>query len=110
MNRRTSLVCATSVALAVLAALVAPSPVRAVAAPAGAASARPSAAAPPVVDEQALSKKIRAYLKTRQGSASVSFRDLETGQWYTYRPGTKFATASVVKVDILAALLLRHQR
>lgn len=109
MELRTALPAA--VALAVLATLSAPLSTPAGAAPVTAVTPRPAAAAKaPTVDEKALTKKLRAYLATRRGSASVSFRDLQTGQWYTYRPGTKFATASVVKVDILAALLLRHQR
>ncbi len=45
-----------------------------------------------------------------EGAVSVAVTDLETGQSLSYGgPGHGFATASIVKLDILAALLLRTQ-
>ncbi|MFD7416453.1 serine hydrolase [Kitasatospora purpeofusca] len=45
-----------------------------------------------------------------EGAVSVAVTDLETGQSLSYGgPGHDFATASIVKLDILAALLLRTQ-
>ncbi|MEK2493930.1 serine hydrolase [Kitasatospora purpeofusca] len=45
-----------------------------------------------------------------EGAVSVAVTDLGTGQSLSYGgPGHDFATASIVKLDILAALLLRTQ-
>jgi len=40
---------------------------------------------------------------------AVALVDGRTGNSYAYRPTTAFETASIVKVDILATLLLRAQ-
>ncbi|GAA0980030.1 hypothetical protein GCM10009555_045840 [Acrocarpospora macrocephala] len=57
-----------------------------------------------------LTRKLGAYLKDRSGQASVQIHDLSTGITYGYNTGLRTVTASIVKVDILAALLLRAQR
>ncbi|GAA0798806.1 hypothetical protein Sya03_49540 [Spirilliplanes yamanashiensis] len=83
-------------------------------------SAGPSAAAPsgPTPEqraaqerkarEAALTKALDAYAK-QAPEFSVSVRDNRTGRVYAYRGKEKYETASVVKVDILAALLLDAQ-
>jgi hypothetical protein len=50
------------------------------------------------------------YLDTRSGQVSVAIRDLSTGITYGYNTGLRTVTASIIKVDILEALLLRAQR
>ncbi|MEO5874311.1 MAG: serine hydrolase [Streptosporangiaceae bacterium] len=57
-----------------------------------------------------LDRRLEAYLARRSGQLSVSATDLATGRSYTYAPGLRTAAASIVKADILAALLLRAQR
>ncbi|MFE3505777.1 serine hydrolase [Kitasatospora sp. NPDC059160] len=65
----------------------------------------PTPAPAPVADEALRSAAARA-----DGALSVSVTDLTTGQSLTYgAPGHGFATASIVKVDILATLLLQSQ-
>ncbi|GAA3211684.1 hypothetical protein GCM10010468_30510 [Actinocorallia longicatena] len=59
--------------------------------------------------ETSLAKSLKKYMAGRSGQASVSVTDLTTGRSYTYNGGLRTATASVVKVDILASLLLRAQ-
>ncbi|REE98738.1 serine hydrolase [Thermomonospora umbrina] len=55
-----------------------------------------------------LTRAIDRYLKGRPLSLSV--RDLATGIAYRYRPGARFVTASVAKVDIVMTLLLQAQK
>jgi beta-lactamase class A len=57
-----------------------------------------------------LTRALDRYLRDRSGQLSLSLRDLSTGFTFTYRPKTRTVTASIVKVDILIALLLRAQR
>jgi beta-lactamase class A len=49
------------------------------------------------------------YLSNRAGQLSVSVRDLATGFTLDYHPKLQTATASIVKVNILIALLLQAQ-
>jgi beta-lactamase class A len=58
--------------------------------------------------EAALTRALDAYAK-QAPEFSVSVRDNTTGKVYAYRGKEKYETASVVKVDILAALLLDAQ-
>jgi beta-lactamase class A len=57
-----------------------------------------------------LAKALDRYLRDRPGQLALSIRDLSTGFTFTYGPKTRTVTASIVKVDILIALLLRAQR
>ncbi|MBC3841658.1 serine hydrolase [Streptacidiphilus sp. 4-A2] len=67
--------------------------------------ATPSAPATAAPDPALLSAVAQA-----QGAVSVAVTDLSTGQSLEYgAPGHSFATASIVKVDILATLLLQAQ-
>jgi len=60
---------------------------------------------------QRLDIAVRAFLAKRPGSlVGVAVYDRRTGATYTYRGGTHFKTASVVKVQVLAAVLYRAQR
>lgn len=84
------------------------------AAPSGPPSASPSAspsapASPAAASKAAPTTAIAAYLRTRPGGTSVVGVDLRTGRSLTYRPTARYITASIVKVEILAALLLRCQ-
>ncbi|MFI9273352.1 serine hydrolase [Kitasatospora sp. NPDC052896] len=73
--------------------------------PAASVSATPAAASAPVADAA-----LRSAVAQANGAASVSVTDLSTGQSLTYgAPGHGFATASIVKVDILSTLLLQAQ-
>lgn len=72
----------------------------------------PSSSAPAKVSQKAAtatSATIRKYLSSRSGEASVSVKDLKTGKSFTYNPSLRVATASIVKADILACLLIRAQ-
>ncbi|MEV7602233.1 serine hydrolase [Kitasatospora sp. NPDC089797] len=77
------------------------------AAPTPTPTAAPSATpAPAPVADAAL----RSAVAQAGGALSVAVTDLTTGQSLDYgAPGHAFATASIVKVDILATLLLRSQ-
>ncbi|WP_344470095.1 serine hydrolase [Nonomuraea monospora] len=44
------------------------------------------------------------------GDLAVPVRELSSGLSYSYNPGLRTATASIVKVDMVMALLLRAQR
>jgi beta-lactamase class A len=57
-----------------------------------------------------LTRNLGGYLEDRSGQASVQIHELSTGITYGYNTGLRTATASIVKVDILAALLLRAQQ
>jgi ribosomal protein L24E len=50
-----------------------------------------------------------AALGRRTGVISAAVLDLRNGNFYMYRPGEEFITASVVKVQILGALMVRAQ-
>ncbi|URN05732.1 class A beta-lactamase-related serine hydrolase [Actinomadura madurae] len=64
----------------------------------------------PAFQRDALTRALDAYLDDRPGRLSVSARDLTTGLSYTYGRSLRTATASIVKVDIVIALLLKAQR
>lgn len=57
-----------------------------------------------------LTRALDRYLRHRSGQLTLSIRDLSTGFAFSYRPKTTTVTASIVKVDILIALLLKVQR
>ncbi|WP_171064606.1 serine hydrolase [Actinomadura soli] len=59
---------------------------------------------------EALTQALRDYLDDRPGRLSLSVRDLTIGVSYSYGKGLRTATASIVKVDIVMALLLKAQR
>lgn len=79
----------------------------------GSPSAAPSASdtAPSTVTSSgAAVKSLAEAVDTAQGSVSVTVTDLSTGATLDYgATGHSFATASIVKVDILASLLLQAQ-
>jgi Beta-lactamase enzyme family len=52
---------------------------------------------------------MRAYLSSRAGNITIALYDVKSGMTYLYRPGVEEQTASVVKVDILQALLHQYQ-
>ncbi|MGI5165843.1 serine hydrolase [Spirillospora sp. CA-253888] len=61
-------------------------------------------------ERAALTRALDRYLDGRAGRLSVAVRDLATGHGYAYGARMRTATASVVKVDIVLALLLKAQR
>ncbi|MET9790312.1 serine hydrolase [Streptomyces canus] len=68
-----------------------------------------AAVAEPVVDlDKRLSDAMKAVSVTGDEKVSAAMLDLESGDSAAYGDGA-FDTASIVKVDILAALLLQHQ-
>ncbi|KAB2379496.1 hypothetical protein F9B16_20250 [Actinomadura montaniterrae] len=74
-------------------------------------SPSPTASASPTprpVDRGELAKAIEKAVKG-DARVSVSVSDLTDGTSYTYGASRRFVTASIVKVDILAALLLQAQ-
>jgi beta-lactamase class A len=60
----------------------------------------------PVGDPLAV-PRLRAFLGKRAGSVSVAVEDLRSGQEWQWNPDGRYTTASIVKVDILEALLHR---
>ena len=58
---------------------------------------------------QQLSSILAARLKRHTGRLAVGVINLTTGARVVYNGGSSFHTASVVKADILATLLLQHQ-
>ncbi|QFG21030.1 serine hydrolase [Actinomadura sp. WMMB 499] len=116
-----ALVIACTAVLAVLAA-GAPVPPRLrppAAAPAGAPAAAPSPAPSPAprpspvpgaAERAELTRALDAYLDERPGSVSLAVRDASGEVSYDYGDGLRTATASIVKVNIVMALLLRAQR
>ncbi|MEW2357936.1 serine hydrolase [Spirillospora sp. NPDC029432] len=68
---------------------------------------------PPVLTaerRERLARSLDRYLEDRQGRLSVAVRDLESGLAFSYEPRLRTATASIVKVEIVMALLLQAQR
>jgi beta-lactamase class A len=55
-----------------------------------------------------LNTALRRYLLTRTGHVTVAVEDLDTGQRVLHRPGHRQRTASIVKVEILMALLSKE--
>ncbi|MEU8307242.1 serine hydrolase [Actinomadura sp. NPDC048955] len=56
-----------------------------------------------------LTRTLRRYLDGRSGDLAISVREASTGLSYSYGESLRTATASIVKVDIVMALLLRAQ-
>src|SRR4051812_26928103 len=98
-------------ALLVVAGLAVISPRSEAATPASQiASARPTIASTSVTAAATTKPSTAALAKLAgDGEFAVSVTDLDTPESLTYGSGT-FDTASIVKVDILAALLWQHQR
>src|SRR5207247_1233983 len=67
----------------------------------------PPATVPP---DQALTAALDQALGGTAGNVSVAVVDHRTGATYTYHPGQRYVTASIVKVGILATLLLDAQQ
>jgi hypothetical protein len=59
---------------------------------------------------QRLSAAVAPVIKSDDGHAAVAVDDLTTGQTASYNGGGDFVTASIVKVDILSALLYQLQQ
>jgi beta-lactamase class A len=57
-----------------------------------------------------LSQELSDDLGTNAARFSLSIRDLTTGSSYTYHPGIRVATASIIKVEFLIGLLLKAQK
>ena len=68
----------------------------------------PSPYGPPVPSP--FTTAVTRFLASRSGVAAACVFDVRTGQTWTIRPTSSQHTASIVKVDILAALLYQHQR
>ena len=66
--------------------------------------------APTCSAHAALLAALRPVLRHRTGQLAVGVTDPGTGVTVTYRPHQAFHTASIVKADILATLLLQLQR
>jgi hypothetical protein len=82
---------------------------RATTSPSASASADPSAS-PSVAATAAPDAALLGAAAQANGAVSVAVTDLSTGQSLEYgAPGHGFATASIVKVDILSTLLLQAQ-
>jgi hypothetical protein len=78
------------------------------------ASVSPSPSAPSATEKAtgswwARSKKLTAALAKVPGSYSVAVLDKKTGEKYAYRATTAYDTASIVKAQILACMLLHDQ-
>lgn len=56
-----------------------------------------------------LSSALSSYLKSRSSLVTAALYDVTSGQTYVYNPGVREVTASMVKIDILAALLRECQ-
>ncbi len=52
---------------------------------------------------------ILSYLSSRQGDVTAAVFDVSTGKTYVYRPHVRQVTASMVKIDLVAALLVQAQ-
>lgn len=63
----------------------------------------------PPSTRRALDRALERYLRDRPGRAALSVYDRTTGARYAYAERRPFLLASVAKVDILLALLLRRQ-
>jgi hypothetical protein len=53
---------------------------------------------------------VAAYLKNRTNLVTAALYDVRSGETYLYNPNVHETTASMVKVDILAALFARGPR
>ncbi|WP_078897130.1 serine hydrolase [Streptomyces sp. NRRL S-495] len=73
-------------------------------------TAAPTDAPAPAATAGAAAAALHSAVDRAEGAVSVAVTDLDSGQSLSYGgPGHDFATASIVKLDILAALLLRTQ-
>ncbi|MFI0485498.1 serine hydrolase [Actinomadura sp. 9N215] len=61
-------------------------------------------------DAARLRQAVRAYVGTRPGKAGVMATDLRTGLSFGENEKGDFVSASIMKVDILASLVLQRQR
>ncbi|RFS86266.1 serine hydrolase [Actinomadura spongiicola] len=61
-------------------------------------------------DAARLRRAVRAYIEKRPGKAGVMATDLRTGLSFGENEKGEFVSASVMKVDILASLVLQRQR
>ncbi|TDD31538.1 serine hydrolase [Actinomadura sp. KC06] len=61
-------------------------------------------------DRAGLRRAVRTYLGTRPGKAGVMATDLRTGLSFGENEKGDFVSASIMKVDILASLMLQRQR
>lgn len=101
-----------ALALAAGTAVGLPSPSSAAVAPVAAAvvptqAPTPSAACPPSPFTAGFDAALRARYPGNRFTASVF--DRRTGCWYDYRPDLRLTTASVLKAEIMAGILLRAQ-
>jgi hypothetical protein len=63
----------------------------------------------PASERARLTRDLDAALGANAARFSLSVRDLPTGASFTYHPNVRVATASIIKVDFLIALLLKAQ-
>lgn len=82
--------------------------IRAAAALAGGALGLAVAPAPTAAAPNGLADRLARYLATRPGHAAVAVLDERTGREYAVHPRRQQLTASIVKVEILEALLHRE--
>lgn len=78
-------------------------------APAHAPTLRTTTTTLPADSNPFLSSAMHSYLKGRTGLVTAAVYDVASGQTYLYNPGVREVTASMVKIDILAALLHESQ-
>lgn len=71
-------------------------------------AAMPASASSRQLRTYRLEHSLARYLAHRSGTVTVGVYDLNAGQQVLYRPGWRERTASIVKVEILLALLARH--
>lgn len=82
----------------------------ATAAPSPSPSPSPSVTTRVPSAQTVLSAAARPVIDDGPGQAGIAVLDLTTGASGSYDGGRRFQTASIVKVDILATLLLRHDK
>jgi len=78
------------------------------------ASTSPSAASgagssKAAIDTDAIEQALEAYIDARGGAAAIAVYDRTTGTSISVNGSAEFQTASIVKVDIVAALMLQRQ-
>lgn len=67
----------------------------------------PAESAPPADVWRALDRRLERYLRGRPGRAALAVHDRTTGARYAFRERASFLLASVAKVDVLLAFLMR---
>lgn len=77
----------------------------------GSTASTPTPERSPVDQDAKLAEAVRAVAAGHEGAVSVAVLDVAGGTSAAYTPGdgTTYDTASIVKVDVLAALLLKAQ-